>query len=217
MSDPKPKRQVNGLMIALGVVGIILLAFLAGRQYLGLGPGPNYQQSTQTGGNVPIGGPFTLVGEGDKVVTDRDFRGAYMVVYFGYTYCPDVCPSSLSAVGGALDLLGKQAKRFKPVFISVDPERDSPEHLAEYVKHFHPSMVGLTGTKAQVDAVAKEYRVYYAKVVEKDKDGNPKPDDDYLMDHSSITYVMAPDGKFMTHFGHGTSAEDMAKKLAELP
>ncbi len=157
-----------------------------------------------------IGGPFTLVNQDGKTVTEVDFLGSHMLVYFGYTYCPDVCPTSLSAMAGALDILGPKADKITPVFITVDPERDDPAALKSYIEHFHPRLVGLTGSVEQVKAAAKAYKAYYAK------SGDGYNDGEYAMDHSSITYLMGPDGLFVTHFGHGVEGEVMAKKLAEL-
>ena len=206
MADKKP-----GFLGPLVVVSLIILSvvgFFAAKQHFGTAP-------VASQGGVPIGGAFTLTDGSGKTVTDQDFLGTNTMIYFGYTYCPDVCPTSLSLMAQALDLLAEKspgkAARIQPIFISVDPERDTPALLKEYVKHFHPRLIGLTGTPDQVATAAKAYRVFYSKVVEK----GAKPDA-YLMDHSSITYVMGPDGKFVTHFGHGSDPEVMAKKLATL-
>jgi protein SCO1/2 len=161
-------------------------------------------------GAPQIGGPFVLIDQDGKTVSEADFVGKYMLVYFGFTYCPDVCPTSLTIMEDALDMLGDKAERITPVFITVDPERDDPEALKLYVEHFHPRLVGLTGSVDQVKAVAKTYKAYFTK------SGDGYDDDDYSVDHSSITYLMAPDGKFVTHFSHGVEAEAMAKKLAEI-
>lgn len=206
----KNRNTFLGPVVALSLAVLMVVAFLAARQHFGPKPG-----DPGTVSNVSIGGPFALTDQDGKAVTDKDFLGKYMVVYFGYTYCPDVCPTSLSAIGRAMDILDAKApdkaKRILPVFVTVDPERDTPALMKSYVKNFHPRLTGLTGTVDQTAAAAKAYRVYYAKVVEKGADPA-----NYLMDHSSITYVMGPDGKFVTHFGHGTTPEAMAEKLAQL-
>ncbi|MCW8915174.1 MAG: SCO family protein [Magnetovibrio sp.] len=161
-------------------------------------------------GSVKLGGPFSLVDHTGKAVTDEDYRGKYMMIYFGYTYCPDVCPTSLSLMADALELLTPdQLDKVVPIFITVDPERDTPEALSTYVTHFHDKMVGLSGTIEQTKQVARAYRAFYQKVGE---DGS----DEYLMDHSSTTYVIGPDGKYATHFGHATPGDAMAKRLAEI-
>jgi len=160
--------------------------------------------------SVPqIGGSFLLVNQDGETVSEADFMGKYMLVYFGFTYCPDVCPTSLTVIEDALGLLGDEAEHITPVFITVDPERDNPEALKLYVEHFHPRQVGLTGSVAQIKAVAKAYKVYFSK----SGDGY---DDDYLLDHSSITYLMSPEGKFITHFSNGVEASTMAEKITEI-
>lgn len=157
-----------------------------------------------------IGGPFTLVDQDGKTVTEADFRGRYSLIYFGYTYCPDVCPTALSVMADALDILGPKGDKVTPVFITVDPERDDVAALKEYVGYFHPRMIGLTGTVEQVEVATDAYKAYFAKV------GDGYGDDDYAMDHSSITYLMGLDGEFITYFGNGVGAEEMAEKMAEI-
>lgn len=157
---------------------------------------------------VPIGGPFTMTDQTGKTVTDADYRGKYLLVYFGYTYCPDVCPTELGVMTQALDLLGRQSVNVQPVFVSVDPERDTVAHLKDYVALFHPTLVGLTGTADQVRDMARAYRVYYAKAPQKDA----KPDE-YLMDHSSFIYLMGPNGNFVGAYQAGTTADRIAQDL----
>jgi cytochrome oxidase Cu insertion factor (SCO1/SenC/PrrC family) len=159
-------------------------------------------------GQALVGGPFTLTDDTGKRVTDQDFRGKFMLVFFGFTYCPDVCPTALQVMAAALDKLGPNAERITPVLISIDPERDTPAQLAVYVKSFHPRLVGLTGSPAEIDAVAKAYRVYVKQVPD------PKSTAGYTLDHSSIIYVIGPDGKYRTHFTHATSPDAMADRLA---
>jgi protein SCO1/2 len=157
-----------------------------------------------------VGGPFSLIDHTGKRVTDQDFRGRTMLVFFGFTYCPDVCPSGLQVISAALDKLGPKAEQITPVLITIDPERDTPEQLAMYVKSFHPRLVGLTGTPAEVEAVAKAYRVYYKRVAD------AKSTAGYTMDHSAIIYVMGPDGAFRTHFTYAISVDAMADRLGKL-
>ncbi len=155
-----------------------------------------------------IGGPFTLTAHDGRTVTDADFRGRYMLLYllyFGYTYCPDICPMGLDAMTRALDALPPAtAARIKPILITVDPERDTPERLAEYVALFHPDMIGLTGTPEQIRQAARAYRVFYARA-----DGTD------LYDHSSVVYLMGPDGAYVASFNHATPPERIAASLAE--
>ncbi len=156
-----------------------------------------------------IGGPFTLTDPAGKTVTDADFRGRFMVVYFGYTYCPDVCPTTLADLGQALDKLGARADAVRPVFVTIDPARDTPAVIGPYAAAFSPRLVGLTGTAEQIAAVAREYRVYYAP----HKTG-PNPGD-YTMDHSSILYVMDKAGHFAGIIRADEGADAMAADLAK--
>jgi len=164
----------------------------------------------QVSGKALVGGAFTLTDNTGKRATDQDFRGKYMLVFFGYTSCPDICPAGLQLMAGALEKLGPKAAHITPIFISVDPERDTPEKLAAYVKNFDPRLVGLTGTPEEIAAVAKAYKVYYAKAPNKERP------DDYTMDHTSIIYVMDPKGEFVTHFTPATNVDEMAAKLDKI-
>jgi len=150
----------------------------------------------------PIGGPFTLTDHTGKLHTDADFRGKLMLVYFGFTFCPDICPTDLMAIGQAIDKLGPAGDEVQPLFISVDPERDTAAHLAEYVPFFHPRLIGLTGDAAHIREAARAYRVYYAKVVI----GGAA---DYTIDHSGFIYLMDRDGKYVGFFPPGTPADRM--------
>lgn len=155
-----------------------------------------------------VGGPFELVDHEGRRVTEADYRGRHMLIYFGYTYCPDICPTELQVISEAVDLLGPDAPKVQPIFITVDPARDTVDALAQYRTHFHPSLAALTGTEAQIDQAAKAYRVYYAKA--KADESN-----DYLMDHSSFIYLMGPDGTYLTHFAVGTPPEAISERIRE--
>lgn len=163
--------------------------------------------NTEVSGKALIGGPFTLVDDTGKRVTDKDYRGRYMLVFFGFTACPDICPAGLQLISAVLDKLGPKADRVTPIFISVDPQRDTPQKLAAYVKNFNPHLVGLTGTPEEIAAVAKAYKVYYQKVP------NESAPADYGMDHTSIIYLMDPNGEFVTHFMPTTTLDAMTAKL----
>ena len=160
-------------------------------------------------GSALVGGPFTLTDHNGKRVTDQDFRGRYMLIFFGFTYCPDVCPSELQVMSAALDELGPKAEKIQPIFITIDPARDTPEAMKLYVANFHPRMIGLSGSPEDIAQVAKAYRVYYARA--KGSENQP----DYLMDHSTILYLMGPDGKFVKHFTYGTDVKGLAAALEE--
>jgi len=158
--------------------------------------------------SIPIEGKFSLIDHNGRAVTQDDFRGKYTLVFFGYTYCPDVCPTALQDIGLIMDGLGVDAKKVVPLFVSIDPERDTVEAMKDYVENFHPSIIGLTGSPNAVAAAAKSFHAYYAKVVP-DKD---EPDD-YLMSHSARLYLMGPDTKPVTYFQYGETVENMTKKI----
>ena len=194
-------------LIAFIVVGFLIGA-LAGAAVL-LVTTPQGGQLVQSSGTALVGGPFSLVGADGKPVTDRDFRGRYMLIFFGFTHCPDICPAELQVIAQALDQLGDKAKTVVPIFITLDPERDTPEVIANYVKSFGPNFVGLTGSPVAIAAAAKAYRVAYSKVENKDSAG------DYSVDHSALVYLMDPEGRYVTHFSYGLSADQMAEKLGK--
>lgn len=160
-------------------------------------------------GKATVGGPFSLIDQHGTRVTDKDFRGRLMLVYFGFTFCPDVCPTSLQAMAAAIDMLGTRASEVVPIFITVDPERDTPKALEPYVANFYPRLVGLTGSAAEIEAVARLYRVYFKKVKD---EASSAP---YTIDHTSIIYLMDRDGRFVTHFTHTTKPDTIAAAIAK--
>jgi len=149
---------------------------------------PALSRTVETG-TAQIGGPFTLIDQNGVKRSSADFRGRFMLVYFGYSYCPDVCPTTLSLMADALDKLGAKADAIVPVFITIDPERDSPAKLKPYLASFGPRFVGLTADLATIKKVAALYRVYLKK--------EPLAGGNYAMDHSSVIYLMGRDGKFV--------------------
>jgi cytochrome oxidase Cu insertion factor (SCO1/SenC/PrrC family) len=157
----------------------------------------------------PIGGPFALIDQNGMRRTNADFRGKLMLVYFGFTYCPDVCPTDLLQMALAMDQLGQAGEMVQPVFITVDPERDTAEHLRGYMSLFHPRFVGLTGDAIAIQAAAGAYRVYYKKVERDDSS-------DYTVDHSAFIYLMGRDGEYLGFFPPGTSAERLAETIRPL-
>ena len=191
-----PKRPliiaIAFLLLAAGGLGITLIWQGA--------------SSTGAGGKALIGGPFSLVDQTGKRVTEKDFEGRFMITYFGYTFCPDFCPLGLSTITEALDLLeADQATEITPVFFTVDPARDTVEVMADYVSNFHPQMIGLTGSDDEVAAAAKAFRIYYA-IPNKDVE-------DYAVDHSTFIYLMGPDGSYVAHFSHSATPEEVAERL----
>lgn len=159
-----------------------------------------------------IGGPFTLVDQNGRTVTDRDFAGRYRIMYFGYTFCPDVCPTDAQAIGAGLKLFertdAKAAARVVPIFVTVDPARDTPAVLKQFVSAFSPRMIGLTGSQAAIDRVAKEYAVYHQK-------GDPAPGGGYLVNHSRQAYLMGPDGRPIALLPQDEGPKAVAAALAE--
>ena len=196
--DPGPSNRTVYAIIGL-LVAIILLT--AGG-YLFL--------SGSTPAALTVGGPFLLIDGDGKPVTEQTWHGKYLLVYFGYTYCPDVCPTTLTNVADALDKLGAKADRIQPLFITVDPKRDTPPVVKEYAAAFGPRIVGLTGSAEQIAAAAKAYRVYYAE-----HRTGPGPDD-YSMDHSSVLYLMGPDGRFIAPVRADQTGPEIAAVLARL-
>ena len=193
---------IGAVGAALGIAAALLLLPQVGEHASHI--------AQQVSDKALVGGPFVLTSTNGKRVTEQDFRGKYMLVFFGYTSCPDICPTTLQLMAGVLEKLGPKADRITPIFISVDPERDTPDKLQAYVKSFDPRIVGVTGTPDEIAAAAKAYRVYYAKVPNKGKPG------DYAIDHSSIIYVMDAKGQFVTHFASTSSIDEMANKLDKL-
>ena len=187
-------RQLSGVAILLVVAVLALLL-----------PAP-LAADTPT-----LGGPFELTDQNGVRRTDADFHGFYPLIYFGFTHCPDLCPTTLSLMGRALDTLAEQAPakaaRVVPIFITVDPERDTVELLHDYVASFHPRLVGLTGTLAQIDHVAKNYGAFYAPV--------PIGGGDYLMDHSGFILLMGPEGEYVTHFDSDVTQNGLVEALAQ--
>ena len=180
-------------VLAIGVVAALLTL-----------PGSGPVQTVT--GRAAIGGPFRLTDDHGRAVTDRDFRGRLMLVYFGYTYCPDVCPTTLQTLSQAVADLGPAAKEVAFLFISVDPRRDTVAHMHDYVTAFDPHLVGLTGTEDEVAAAARAYRVYYKRHEEEGGDA-------YLVDHSSFVYLMDRSGDYLTHFGHDATPEQIAATI----
>jgi len=150
----------------------------------------------------PVGGPFALIDHTGTPRTDAQFRGKLLLLYFGFTSCPDVCPTDLQSIGLAMGRLGKSAEGVQPVFVTLDPERDTPQRLAGYVTFFHPRLIGLSGDAGSIAQAARAYKVYYAKV--------PTSGNGYTIDHSGYIYLMDRAGKYLGFFPPGTPPERMA-------
>lgn len=194
ITDPSRVQRrlaLAGVVSAVSMIGVASALWMSGK-----------------GAETPsVGGPFRLVDGSGRPVSSGDFSGKYLLIYFGYTYCPDVCPTTLTEISDAMDRLGSAAERIQPIFITVDPERDTPEVMKRYIANFSPGLIGLTGTPEQIAQVARAYRVYYA--VHK-TGSNPG---DYTMDHSSIIYLMAPGGAFVAPVRADESGAQMAADI----
>ncbi len=194
MSSVWTRRALIAVLLAALVLCAILL-FKLYERYAG-----------EDSGTADIGGPFELVNQDGKTVTDADFKGKLQLIYFGYTYCPDACPTALGVMAAALGKLDVAGERVTPILVSIDPARDTPAALKDYVGNFHPRLVGLTGTEAQVAKAAKEYRAFYQK--QPGATGT-----DYLMDHSTLIYLMDAEGKFLTYFGAKATPDEIAEAI----
>jgi cytochrome oxidase Cu insertion factor (SCO1/SenC/PrrC family) len=196
------ERGLNGALLAFALAGSLAAADPSS------GQSPPERSAAELMDAVmwnrePIGGPFALTDQNGRRRTDADFRGKLMLVYFGFTYCPDICPTDLQQMGLAVDRLGPAGEMVQPIFITLDPKRDSADHLREYLPLFHPRFVGLTGDAAATEAAAGAYRVYFKKVEFENKS-------DYTVDHSAFIYLMGRDGENLGFFPPGTSAERLA-------
>ncbi|MBO0332059.1 SCO family protein [Sneathiella sp. CAU 1612] len=190
---------------------LLASAVVIGFWFTGNLPGIGQEKSEGSSvlvGVPQIGGPFSLVNHKGETVTDEDLEGKLFLVFFGFTNCPDVCPTEMQTISVAMQELGDDAKEVVPLFVTVDPARDTPEILASFVSAFHPAIVGLTGSEESINDMKKKYRVY------SQKQDNDDPDY-YLVDHTSFTYLMGRDGDLITVFSFGVPAEEMASKVRE--
>jgi len=190
------------LIIAAG----FLIGAIAGAAVLAL-TDKGSSRAVMTSGKALIGGPFKLVDQHGETVTDRDFRGRYMLVFFGFTHCPDICPAELQVMAASLEALGPRGEAVVPIFITLDPERDTPEAMANYLKNFGSEFVGLTGSPEAIAEAAKAYRIAYSKFQD-DEDAS-----DYSIDHSALVYLMGKNGEYVTHFAYGTPTDKMTETL----
>ena len=195
---------MNPKFAALAVSAVALAAAIGFAVYTLVVGGGGRQLAAVSA--VSVGGPFTLTDHNGNETTDKNYHGKYILVQFGYTYCPDICPTELQKAATTLDLLGEDADEVQVLFISVDPERDTAAILADYVGAFHENIIGLTGTPDQIRNVTKAYRVYYAK-------DRPDENGDYLVSHSAFTYFMSPDGQYLRHFSSTDAPEVMAEQI----
>lgn len=192
--------------IAISAAGAAA-AFLVGTLVFTMRSGPDDQfaqcRSSTVAGD--LGGPFELVNGAGETVTDQDVITEPTLIYFGYTFCPDVCPLDVDRNASAIELLEERGQSVTPVFISIDPARDTPEVVGEFAEVMHPKMIGLTGSPEQVKAASQAYRTYYS--------AHPAVDDEYLVDHSTFSYLVMPEVGFVEYFRRELRPEEMAEKI----
>ena len=214
MNPIHPSSSVTSMKTRSGRLLILALVFAAAGAFVtaeALLVAPRLPNSTTTG-TAAIGGPFTLVSTAGGNVSDQTYRGKWLLIFFGYTFCPDACPTALTNMTAALEKLGPDASKLQPLFVTVDPRRDTPQVMAEYLKSFDPRITGLSGTQAQIDGVVKEYRIYVSRQNSDTGDGN------YLLSHSAYVYLMDAKGRFVDVIQGSESGEEIAawvrKKMA---
>ena len=197
-----PGSRVRALLVILSLFGVVLFCDFAAAEEQ---PSAAQMMDDLMYGRGTVGGPFTLTDQAGHTRSDSEFRGKLMVVYFGYTYCPDVCPADLMAISQALDALGPAAEGIQPVFITVDPERDT-KALADYVAAFHPSLVGLTGSPEEIRKVANSYKAFYVKVPD-ERSG------EYSIDHAGVNYLMGRNGEYLGFMPPQTGPDRLTEVL----
>ncbi len=199
--------MARGLIAMMGIIRILSVIL----SLLGLGFSGAWASENSTPPPLAdlFGGPFELVDQDGIARSDKDFRGKFMLIYLGYVNCPAICPANLEQMAVALEELGTEAKKIQPIFISLDPVRDTPAKVKEFVSNFGPEFTGLTGTEAQIKVVVKAYKAIRRKVTLPEQ----KSPDEYLVFHSTLMHLIGPDGRFLTFFPHNTSGVEMAKRM----
>jgi protein SCO1/2 len=205
------RRVLYGLVLGLllaATLGVMLEVFAP------------KQRTPVVTGEALVGGPFALIDPAGETVRSDDFAGRHMLIFFGYTYCPDVCPLALQKMSMALDILTAEdvdLTPLQPIFITIDPARDDPAVMGEYVAAFHPDLIGLTGSAEAIAEVTKAYRVYYGRSAGAVSE-EPGAEDsaEYMMDHSSVLYLMGPDGRYVDHFNSLATPDDIAARLRSI-
>ena len=201
----KAARPQWALLVALGLISILAVISIT---LVGIAFRRPTQGAAASELGHEIGGKFALIADNGKPFTDADLKGTWHLVFFGYTHCPDICPTALNDLSLALDRLGTAKSQIEIVFVSVDPQRDTPAVLKSYIESFGGPIVGLTGTADAVAEAAKDYHVFYAK--------HPTADGGYEMDHSAVIYLMDPQGRFTATFGPDDTPDTMATRLRRL-
>ncbi len=203
-----PHRLRRYPLVWIAVLGAIILYTVYDGGLPGM-PGSEDETRRRIDQITDVGGPFELTDHNGRAVTEQSFRGRYMLVYFGYTWCPDVCPIDVLVMGQAVEMLGQVGDQVQPLFITVDPARDTVDALAIYAANFHARLLALTGSETEVAAAAAAYKVYYGKGEEAESP------DDYLVDHTDNMYLMGPDGVFLEVFPHGMRPSEIAHAIGQ--
>lgn len=200
-------RGLKGALLCVLVFGLVPVAYPQ-NLFTNSKMIPPVADFPQSNARQINGGPFSLTTHTGKDVTDKDFEGSYLLIYFGYSFCPEVCPTDLTVIGKALKLLGEDANKVQPLFITFDPTRDTRERLADYVQNFHPRLIALTGTKEQTLAAANHYGVDVSATYKAEAPGSA-----YSMNHSAFTYLVGPKGNLRVMFRDGTGPQLMAQTI----
>ena len=187
---------VRSFKLLVSILCLILVVLIASGAWLFV-----RQSDERHKGSDLVGGSFELVDQDRNNITNNSFPNKFKIIYFGFTFCPDVCPMGLTTISEALDSLGTKAKHIQPIFITLDPLRDTAEVLKSYKENFHESIIFLTGSEEQIRSVAKLYKVYFRRT---------NDDNDYLIDHSAITFIMTPSGGYLKHFGPNATAVEFS-------
>ena len=198
--------RARGLPLMTAIAGALALVAAAGIAVFEVATVPPKTAKARTLSG--FGGPFRLTDQNGRIVTDADFHGKWMLLYFGYTHCPDACPTALNSIAEALDRLGPKRGKIQPVFVSLDPQRDTPSVLKDYTRAFQAGILGLTGTPDQVDKVAREYRIAYEK---RPTEGGS----DYSIDHTAVIFLVDPQGAPVTFFSQEIPSERIAQTIDE--
>lgn len=191
-------------IILFSLIAVVILGIV----YIGTNEGLRTRLLHQESTKSLIGGEYTLTDHHGKTYSSAMNKGQLQLIYFGFTHCPDVCPTDIAIISEALENLGNDADAVTPIFITIDPKRDTPEVMKEFLSNFYPSFIGLTGSETEIKQVEASFKVY-AHQGEKEKNGN------YTMDHSAITYLMDANGQYITHFSHDTPVEEIEKAIRE--
>jgi protein SCO1/2 len=189
---------------------ILTAAFMVLAPFLAMAHEDHGSHGTKVATSTAIGGDFTLTDQNGKPVKDADFRGKLMLVFFGFTHCPEICPTTVSTLSKVMTALGDKADKMAPVFISVDPKRDTPKVMKEYLANFDKRIVALTGTPQEVKKAADAYKIYFS--INKD---SKTGEEDYQVDHSTIVYMMDKNGQYVRHFSYNTGEQEITKAILE--